>query len=98
LWLAFYWPKSVSNPDAADPNNINAGVFPILAESPVKHLKTHPWLYSSLLPGICLSYGIKIAPWDNAFEILLLAILLTWASDVGGYAPERWDAINYPRC
>lgn len=67
-------------------------VFQSVAEYPrITFENTSMALFFALYLGICLSYGIKLAPWDNAFEILLLTFLLTWASDVGGYAAgSRW--------
>lgn len=36
--------------------------------------------------GVCLSYAIKLSLSDQGFALCMLAFILTWASDIGGYA------------
>lgn len=41
--------------------------------------------------GVCLYYAMKLAALEHGFLACLLAFLLTWASDVGGYVfGSRW--------
>lgn len=39
--------------------------------------------------GFLLSYTIRIIPGENSFFVLLLAFLIAWGSDVGGYVFGR---------
>ena len=36
--------------------------------------------------GFCFSFALKVSELEPAFIIMLLAFILTWSSDVGGYA------------
>lgn len=42
-------------------------------------------LFGSAYIGFCLSYALKVSELEPAFMIILLAFILTWSSDVGGY-------------
>ncbi|QGT99201.1 Phosphatidate cytidylyltransferase [Candidatus Syntrophocurvum alkaliphilum] len=42
-------------------------------------------LFGSIYIGYLLHYAINVQTLNNAFWIILLAFILTWASDVGGY-------------
>lgn len=43
-------------------------------------------LFGPLYLGITLQYALRMLAMAEPFKIILLALLLTWASDVGGYA------------
>lgn len=43
-------------------------------------------LFGPLYLGITLQYALRILTMAEPFKIILLVLLLTWASDVGGYA------------
>lgn len=48
-------------------------------------------LFGAAYIGFCLSFAIKMAELEPAFTIILLAFVLTWSSDVGGYVfGTRW--------
>ncbi|MDD2620789.1 MAG: phosphatidate cytidylyltransferase, partial [Syntrophomonadaceae bacterium] len=48
-------------------------------------------LFGPAYIGFLLSYAIKISELEPAFTIILLAFILTWSSDIGGYAfGTRW--------
>lgn len=48
-------------------------------------------LFFALYLGVCLSFAVKLSRLDQGFQVLLLAFILTWASDIGGYlAGKRW--------
>jgi len=36
--------------------------------------------------GFLLSYAVRMADVSNAFMVMFLALILTWSSDIGGYA------------
>jgi phosphatidate cytidylyltransferase len=36
--------------------------------------------------GVCLSFAIKLSLMEQGFALCMLAFILTWASDIGGYA------------
>lgn len=42
-------------------------------------------IFSALYIGLLLSYSLKIASFNDSFKIMLLAFILTWSTDVGGY-------------
>ncbi|HOB11796.1 MAG TPA: phosphatidate cytidylyltransferase [Syntrophomonadaceae bacterium] len=48
-------------------------------------------MFFSAYLGICLFYAIQLSFLEQGFMACLLAFLLTWASDIGGYAVgRRW--------
>ncbi|MGE5390543.1 MAG: phosphatidate cytidylyltransferase [Deltaproteobacteria bacterium] len=51
-------------------------------------------LFGSLYLGFLLGFAIKTAELDLAFPIVLLAFLLTWSSDIGGYFAGRFWGKN----
>jgi len=44
--------------------------------------------------GFLLSYTVRIMSGDQGFILLLLAFLIAWSSDIGGYVFGRWRGIN----
>ncbi|MBO8159384.1 phosphatidate cytidylyltransferase [Thermosyntropha sp.] len=48
-------------------------------------------IFSSLYVGFLLSYALKILNFEHSFAIMLLAFILTWSTDIGGYFfGKRW--------
>lgn len=47
-------------------------------------------LFGPLYLGFLLSYAIGLADFKMAFPLVLLAFLLTWSSDIGGYFAGRF--------
>ncbi len=48
-------------------------------------------MFFSAYIGVCLSYAIKLSLVEQGFALCLLAFILTWASDIGGYAAgSKW--------
>lgn len=47
-------------------------------------------LFGSVYLGFLLGYAIRLAAFKMAFPIVLLALLLTWSSDIGGYFAGRF--------
>ncbi len=46
--------------------------------------------FGALYMGLLLSFSLKIFYLDNRFWIIVLCLLLTWASDTGGYFAGRF--------
>jgi len=42
-------------------------------------------LFGPAYAGLLLSYAVRMADLNDAFMVMLLACILTWSSDVGGY-------------
>lgn len=42
-------------------------------------------IFSALYIGLLLSYSLKIASFNDSFTVMLLAFILTWSTDMGGY-------------
>lgn len=47
-------------------------------------------LFGAVYLGFLLGYAIKLAAFKMAFPIVMLAFLLTWSSDIGGYFAGRF--------
>ena len=48
-------------------------------------------MFFSAYLGVCLYYAVQLSFLEQGFMACLLAFLLTWASDIGGYAVgNRW--------
>lgn len=47
-------------------------------------------LFAPLYLGYLLGYAVRTADLNNSFIIILLAFLLTWGSDIGGYFAGRF--------
>lgn len=64
-----------------------AAVFKVVVDYPrTTYEDTALIMFFALYLGVCLTFALKLSRLDQGFEMLVLALVLTWASDVGGYA------------
>jgi len=87
-----------------NPNWLEPLIFVLLVLSAVYMLWRFPRisyadvalsLFGPLYLGFLLSYAIRLVDFKMAFPLVLLAFLLTWSSDIGGYFAGRfWGKIK----